>query len=155
MNFKRMTAGAMGAALAVLILVGLGVPAQAVSQRASGVPAARDGQPSIAAASPGISPPPADVWYIPNATDYACPSRYACFAVYDPTVGMYKVFLLYYCGRYTVYNWYHWGSLRNSQVGNAHVRLYDRNGWQIGPAYPPDGLAKYVDWTPVYFVRPC
>lgn len=152
MKVKRSFASTMGVVVATLILAGGSAPAQAESDVAT----VQDGGSSVAAESPTISPGPArPPRYTSSSTEYDCPREFACFAVYDPMHRAYKVFDLWACGTYALSNWLRFGSLRNSQILNAHVVLLDANRRPIGQPYPPDGLAKVVNWDPVYWIRPC
>lgn len=157
-HIKRTITGVVGVILGMLIVVGANVPAQATPDTsttptwdASVTGPARDA--SVAAVSPGISPAAFDIRYVGDPFNYSCASGRACFAVWDPTRGLYKVFDLYYCGTYHLSYWYGDGTFRNSQTGGAAVYLYDLDG-PIGPFPPASGY--YVgNWDPIWRIQPC
>ena len=126
-RIKRTITGVAGVILGMLIAVGANIPAQAAPNALS-TPA---GNANVAAVSPGISPAAERIRYVSDPFNYSCPSGRACFAVWDPNRGQYKVFNLYYCGTYYLSNWFDAGTLRNSQTGRVPVILYGQYGQEL------------------------
>ncbi|MEE6263065.1 hypothetical protein [Plantactinospora sonchi] len=150
MRRGRTIVGTVGVAVGMLLCALAGAPAQAA-------PAPPVADSTVMAASPGISPAAERVTHVGryDFADYPCPLGRACLAVWDDTVGQWKVFHLYRCGAYTLSNWYDLGAMKNNQTGSAAVRTYGSGGGPIR-TYPPNGNTIYeVDWYPVWTVRPC
>jgi hypothetical protein len=147
-----MIGGALGAALAMVLLAGATAPAQA----APGNAPAPAGAQSLGYDSPGISPPAERIRHVGLAGDYDCPTGRACFAVWDPVLLKYKVFDLYHCRLYSLSFWYGMGSFSNAQTGGAAVVLHGQNGPLPG-SYPPTGSGAYyqLNWDPVWKIKPC
>lgn len=155
MRSGRTIVGTIGVALAMLVPALVGAPAQAApaTKAASAVGAAS----SVLATSPGISPAAERVTHVGRYgfADYHCAAGRACLAVWDSTVGMWKVFDLFRCGSYRLSYWYDGGAMKNNQTGGAAVRTYGSGGGLIW-TYGPNGNGIYeVDWNPVWSVRPC
>ncbi|MGI5149995.1 hypothetical protein ACQEVC_27245 [Plantactinospora sp. CA-294935] len=139
--------------MGMLVLALAGAPAQA----ATADPTTSAADSTAFAQSPGISPAPERVTHVGryDFADYDCRLGRACLAVWDPTVGNWKVFDLYRCGTYSVSYWYDLGAMKNNQTGGAAVRTFGSGGGLLG-TYPPNGNGLYeVNWTPVWTVRPC
>lgn len=153
MSLRRAITIAISTVLGMLVLAGASGPAQA----APDVPSAPAGGLSVAAMSPGISPPAEHTYHIDYFDDYNCPLGRACMQVWDPTVGKWKIFNLFRCGTYNLSYWYGWGTMRNNQTDDAAVVLYGENGADLG-SYPPSGPPEFfyqVNWTPVWRIKPC
>ncbi|MER5700335.1 hypothetical protein ABT023_00015 [Micromonospora sp. NPDC002296] len=105
-----------------------------------------------ATANPTISPSVSTLGVAPGDT-YICPSGYFCAQVWAGLV--WKVFFLYTCQIYDVYNWTGTGYWRNNQSSGAPTPyLLGSQGIPIRvlPKSPSSGSA---DWDPVYSISPC
>jgi hypothetical protein len=140
--------------LAALTLAAVTLVAAPV-QASPGPSPAPAGEASILAVSPTISPQAESVGYVVDPWNYYCATGRACLAVWDPTTsGWYKVFDLYNCGEYRLSNWYGWGTMRNRQTGGVSVLLYGQYH-DLKGIYPVSIGTYQVDWTPIWYVRPC
>ncbi|MFI6003255.1 hypothetical protein ACIA98_23050 [Streptomyces sp. NPDC051366] len=106
-----------------------------------------------AASSPGISPG-VRTSHVPASGSYGCDSGNLCTLVWDPTTSDWKIFYLYNCNRYSVYNWNGNGWYFDNQTGNPTSYLYNQGGG-IVKSFTPGGGQQGQDWTPVYSVRNC
>ncbi|MFG3554238.1 hypothetical protein ACGGAQ_07610 [Micromonospora sp. NPDC047557] len=104
------------------------------------------------AATPTISPSVRTSTVLPGGT-YTCAYGYFCAQVWSGAV--WKIFYLYDCKIYDVYNWTGTGYWRNNQSSGAP------NPYLLGSeGIPIRVLAKSpstgsADWNPVYSVSPC
>ncbi|MEU4772808.1 hypothetical protein [Micromonospora sp. NPDC023644] len=84
---------------------------------------------------------------------YTCPYGYFCAQVWAGFV--WKVFFLYDCQIYDLYNWTGTGYWRNNQTSSApNPYLLGSSGIPIRvlAKSPSSGSA---DWDPVYSISPC
>jgi hypothetical protein len=117
---------------------------------------------SILASSPTITPtdsaPGLDFEYLAPGESATCELRTFCPAVWDPTVGKFKVFKLLRCNRYALSHWNGDGFYVNNQTGaDTRTTFYRQNGTSITSftrGTQPPALVPY-DWTPVWFIRNC
>jgi len=105
------------------------------------------------AVSPTISPS-ASYTFIPPNSDYTCGSGNLCTLVWDPTRSQWKLFYLYYCNFFTLYNWLGDGFYANNQTGGVYALFYNSSRQVIRSA-PADSIQRTIDWDPVYYVRNC
>jgi hypothetical protein len=160
---RRSTLGVIGVFLSVLLSAFAAGPVQAATDSPHAqdshtmiMPPAPEGaglsSSRVAAASPTISPS-ANYVHTTSGNPVDCDEGYLCPAVWDPSVGKYKVFFLYYCNRYSLSNWNGWGEVVNNQIGAAAF-FYGQNG-EVLDAVLPDRVAYDYDWTPVWHIRNC
>ncbi|MET8910204.1 hypothetical protein [Micromonospora sp. NPDC004551] len=104
------------------------------------------------AATPTISPSVTTKSVAPGGT-YTCSSGYFCAQVWAGSA--WKVFFLYTCQIYDIYNWTGTGYWRNNQSSGAP------NPYLLGSqGIPIHVLAKSpssgsVDWDPLWAISPC
>jgi hypothetical protein len=106
-----------------------------------------------AAVAPTISPSVATK-HEPPSTAYTCYTGDLCPVVWDPTTSSYKIFFLYNCARYSLYNWEGTGNYSDRQTSGAHSYFYGSSGNVLTSFYPPKTNVSY-NWTPVYSIRNC
>lgn len=82
------------------------------------------------------------------------PPERRCTAVWDPTRSLWKIFYLYYCHSYTLYNWLGNGFYVNNQTGGATAYFYNSSR-QVIESAPADGYQRSIDWDPVYYIKNC
>ncbi|GAA3822521.1 hypothetical protein ACFS5L_01125 [Streptomyces phyllanthi] len=163
---RRSLLGALGALVLALVAVFAAGPAQAAQTQdrdlngISGVftlPAAPEGVSarSAAAVSPGISPAAREVRYLNSNDTLYCTSGNLCNAVWDPTRSQWKVFFLYNCATYTVYNWLGTGAYYNNQTGNPTSYYYGQNWGTLWTSTPDGGARHIVNFDPVYYIKNC
>ncbi|MFB9236263.1 hypothetical protein ACFFWC_12005 [Plantactinospora siamensis] len=116
------------------------------------------GGPGGAAVSPTISPAAAQIRYTTDPFHTPCDSGNFCAMVWDPTLpfGGYKVFDLFACHQYHLYNWFagpSGGFYNNAQVDNVRVTFYDV-GQNVIRSFTATGVGTQ-DWTPVEWIRNC
>lgn len=165
-NIKRSIIGISGIFVAVVLAVFAGAPAQAatVANHTSGgtvlvTPSAPTGvQPLVAipnAVAPTISPS-VGTSHVPPSTGYNCPYGDLCAVVWDPTTGSWKVFYLYNCARYYLYNWIGTGNYYDHQTPGTVSHFYGSGGGIVKTftaTSSPTNVSQ--DWTPVYSIRNC
>ncbi|MFE6845302.1 hypothetical protein [Streptomyces sp. NPDC057686] len=120
---------------------------------APAAPADARSAPLAAASSPGISPGVTTSHVAPSGS-YTCNSGYLCTLVWDPTTSDWKMFHLYTCNRYSVYNWDGNGWYFDNQTGNPTSYLYNQGGGVV-KSFRPGGGQQGQDWTPIYSIRNC
>jgi hypothetical protein len=108
---------------------------------------------TAAAVSPTISPS-ANYFFIPPNSDYQCYSGNLCTGVWDPTRSQWKIFKLYYCNFYTLYNWLGDGFYVNNQTDGTTAYFYNSSR-QVIKSAPADHEQHPYDWDPVYYIRNC
>ncbi|MFI0453581.1 hypothetical protein [Actinomadura sp. 6N118] len=87
--------------------------------------------------------------FIPDFDTFPCAHGNACAsAIYGN--GAY-LFTFFRYASYGLSNWFGTGSAFNNQSGGAAMRLEDNNHRQLNCI--PAGKSRYVDWTPVWFIR--
>jgi hypothetical protein len=120
--------------------------------------------------SPTISPS-VTVAYIPPGHGYNCGVGNLCTFVWDPNylwvdgqggarLGVWKMFYLYVCREYALFNWLGDGYYHNNQTpaGLRGVRSYFRNMFHntIGSYITPDNTLHWpYDWDPVWYIKNC
>lgn len=117
----------------------------------------------VRAAAPAVSPwvsPSVSTTHVTDPLAFSCPSGDLCPAVWDPTTNSWKVFYLFRCARYTVHEWYDYGTVVNNQTGNPAPTgyFYGSGGTSdVEFTVPPTGPNTYwIEYfTPVYSVRNC
>ncbi|MFL6115325.1 MAG: hypothetical protein ACJ786_28850 [Catenulispora sp.] len=105
------------------------------------------------ASAPTVSPSVSTIHIAPGAS-YTCYSGDLCPVVWDYSTSSYKVFFMFNCARYTLYNWLGSGNYSDRQSSNALTIFYGAGGSYITSFYPPKTNVPY-DWTPVYYIRNC
>lgn len=108
----------------------------------------------IAAASPAISPTVSTI-YVPRGGYFECPYEYLCTSVWDPNHGMFKIFYMWHCYKYTLYNWNGWGTYKNFQTPNAITTFYGQSHNVLTSFGPVQNAQFAYDWTPVWYIRNC
>lgn len=105
-------------------------------------------------ASPAsISPGVATAVVTGSQTVPDCKTGYLCLGVTSDGGNHYKLFKLYRCGTYTLHNFLGWGEIINHQTGGAVGLLYGSRHNLLSRA--ADHTHAGVNFTPVYYVRPC
>ncbi|MEU6739678.1 hypothetical protein [Streptosporangium sandarakinum] len=105
--------------------------------------------PHYATGARGVSAPS----YLPS-----CPYQRVCVAVLDyqdDRINTWKIWDLYQCGDYSLYNWYNRGWIRNNQSGNAVAIRMNSVFTMLKPSHPVDNRWLDVDWQPAWYFRPC
>ncbi|MQM26602.1 hypothetical protein [Glycomyces albidus] len=90
--------------------------------------------------------------YLPS-----CDWQYVCVAVLeyqDLYVNKWRVWKLYHCGSYYLYDWHGRGWINNNQSGGAVVGRFDGENRWLGNTSTGGGW-KDVDWEPVYWFDTC
>ncbi|MEH1099877.1 peptidase inhibitor family I36 protein [Micromonospora sp. CPCC 205561] len=81
-----------------------------------------------------------------------CP--YTAFCLYTDTYLRGRMFVMYACGDYALFNWNGHGSVVNNQTPGTWADLLDQNRNPIhGFAYRSEAL--YVDFDPYWYAQPC
>ena len=108
------------------------------------------------AVAPSISPATEIEDAVPGGT-YTCASGNFCAGVWNPTIGKWRVFKLFNCARYSVFNWIGGGFYFDNQTGNPASKVFGQNGAQLNPPGNifPGGPQQNIDWNPVFSVRNC
>jgi hypothetical protein len=91
--------------------------------------------------------------YLPN-----CPLGYVCVAVprsQDGRTNVWRIWNLYRCGDYALYNWYGRGWIRNNQTGGATVYRMNSVYTRILPGNPPDNRWLDINWQPAWYLQTC
>ncbi|MFE0590320.1 peptidase inhibitor family I36 protein [Micromonospora echinospora] len=84
----------------------------------------------------------------------AGPCPYTALCLYtEPNTGG-RMFALYACGNYALYNWNGYGSVANNQTPGTWAYMLDQNGNAIH-AFVPPGVATYVNFDPFWYAKPC
>ncbi len=156
MNFKRTSL-----ALAVVSAATLGA-VSAAGAAAQAAPAARATvliappapERAVSAATPTISPAARQVRFVAPGQFYNCDQGNLCVTVWDPTVGLFKIFDLYQCRTYTLSNWFGAGLYWNAQTGGAVARFYD-GSWRVVVSAPVSVVDKEINWDPLWYIRNC
>ncbi|MDF4252153.1 hypothetical protein [Streptomyces sp. WMMB303] len=120
------------------------VPPAPVNKRASA---------GITATSPKISPS-AGYKYVVSAGSYTCDYGNLCTPVWDPTVGKWKVFFLYYCNTYSLSYWNGEGNYYNNQTTGTKAHFYNSSGGTYQTSTAPDPN-RPIDWDPVWKIKNC
>lgn len=112
---------------------------------------------SAATASPTMSPSAKQVRYAASMP-VSCATGNLCVVVWDwprwnsGRADAWKVFDLYYCNRYYLYDWYDGGVYYNQQTGGVTVTFYGASS--VIRSFTATGGGEQ-DWTPVYSIRNC
>ncbi|MFD1829452.1 hypothetical protein ACFSJS_07225 [Streptomyces desertarenae] len=165
MRTKRSLLGLIAASASLLAAVATTGPVQAAAPAGDGAaarvltapPAPEEaGSASTrgtAAVSPGISPS-VNTGHVPPNSDFSCSSGNLCALVWDPTRSLWKIFYLYRCDRYTLYNWLGTGYYANRQTGSPTSYFYGQSGNVIASFRPFSGT-RTQNWDPVWSIRNC
>jgi hypothetical protein len=105
--------------------------------------------PHYATGARGVSAPS----YLPS-----CPHQRVCVAVLDyqnDQINTWKIWDLYQCGDYSLYNWYSRGWIRNNQSGGAVTYRLDSNSSTLSPSHPVNNRWLDANWEPAWHIRPC
>jgi murein DD-endopeptidase MepM/ murein hydrolase activator NlpD len=103
--------------------------------------------------SPSDSAPNADFEHVSAGGSYSCPFGTLCTGVWDPSVGKWKVFKLYYCRTYALSNWLGAGFFWNNQTPGTTAFFYGQSG-NVLASFLPGGQLNY-NWDPVWFIKNC
>src|ERR1041384_767386 len=103
---------------------------------------------SQAATAPSISPATEIEDAVPGGT-YSCASGNFCAIVWNPTIGKWRVFKMFNCARYSVFNWIGGGFYFDNQTGNPATMVFGQNGAQLNPPGNifPGGGQQSIDWN--------
>ncbi|MFE7766264.1 hypothetical protein [Streptomyces sp. NPDC057438] len=160
---QRSVLGVLGALILALAAVFAAGPAQAASPSpgaatnlliAPPAPSDAQGEVSLAAASPGISPA-VNTQHVPAGGSFSCGDGNFCAAVWDPTTSDWKIFFLFACRRYSVSNWLGGGAYYNQQTGNATASIYGQSGNVLVSAPADGGILHDINWDAVWSIRNC
>ncbi|MEV0595558.1 hypothetical protein [Nonomuraea cavernae] len=104
--------------------------------------------PGFASGARGVYAPS----YLPG-----CPYQRVCVAVLDYQNGhnTWKIWNLYECGEYSLYDWHRRGWIRNNQSGSAVTYRLDSNHFPLSPSHPVNNKWVEVDWEPTWHIRTC
>lgn len=128
--------------------------AKTVTYTAPAAPASAAGATSIGpTAVPTISPS-TRVTYVPAGSDYPCSSGELCALAWDSSRGMFKVFHLYTCARYSLSGWVGQGYFANQQTNGTVARFYNSTGGTLWTSTAPSGH-QGANWDPVWSIRNC
>lgn len=104
-------------------------------------------------AVPTISPS-TRVTYVPAGSDYPCSTGELCALAWDSSRGMFAVFHLYNCARYSVSGWIGQGYFANQQTNGTVARFYDQAGGTLWTSTAPSGH-QGANWDRVWSIRNC
>ena len=104
--------------------------------------------------SPANSAPGADFELVPPGGTYSCASGTLCTGVWDPSVGEWKVFKLFFCNTYALSHWIGPGFYLDNQTGNPTSTFLDQSG-HVLRSFRPGGGQVNVNWDPVWFIKNC
>lgn len=104
-------------------------------------------------AVPTISPS-TRVTYVPAGSDYPCNTGELCALAWDSSRGMFAVFHLYNCARYSVSGWTGQGYYANQQTNGTVARFYNSAGGTLWTSTAPSGH-QGASWDPVWSIRNC
>ncbi|MFI6513258.1 hypothetical protein ACIBCT_37125 [Streptosporangium sp. NPDC050855] len=105
--------------------------------------------PHYATGARGLSAP----GYLPG-----CRSGRVCVAVLDyqdSRINTWKIWDLYLCGDYSLYDWHGRGWIRNNQTGGAITYRMNSNWQVVLPNHPVDNRWLDVDWEPAWHLTSC
>ncbi|PRY62488.1 hypothetical protein [Glycomyces artemisiae] len=91
--------------------------------------------------------------YLPS-----CEWRYVCVAVLeyqDDHVNKWRVWKIYICGSYYLYEWRGRGWVNNNQTGGAALARFDQDNVWLSPNANPGGGWKDINWEPAYWFDSC
>lgn len=165
-NLKRSVIGISSILVGMLVAVFAGAPAQAATvanHTAAGnvliAPAAPSNARQLVAIPNAVAPtisPSVNTSHVPPSTGYTCPYGDLCTVVWDPTAGSWKVFYLYNCARYTLYNWLGTGNYYDHQTPGTVSHYYGSSGNTLKTFTATSSPTNVnQDWGPVYFIRNC
>ncbi|MFR0357555.1 hypothetical protein [Streptomyces sediminimaris] len=106
-----------------------------------------------AATSPYTSPG-SSAGHVAAGASYTCEYGNLCSLAWDPTVGQWELFKMYYCNRYYLYYWNGGGAYLNNQTPGSVGHFYDVNGGNLKTIYR-DTTQRSYNWDPVYSIRNC
>jgi len=108
------------------------------------------------ATAPSISPSTAFEDVLPGGT-YTCTPGNFCAGVWNPTNGKWRVFKLFNCARYAVFNWIGTGFYWDNQTGRPQSNVFGSNGAVLNPPGNifPGNTQPSINWTPVFSIRNC
>ncbi|WP_419705825.1 hypothetical protein [Promicromonospora sp. NFX87] len=104
-------------------------------------------------AVPSISPS-TRVTYVPAGSDYPCNTGELCALAWDSSRGMFAVFHLYNCARYSVSGWTGQGYYANQQTNGTVATFYNQSGGTLWTSRAPSGH-QGAGWDPVWSIRNC
>ncbi|MFI9485590.1 hypothetical protein ACIG47_04305 [Promicromonospora sp. NPDC052451] len=108
-----------------------------------------------ALAVPTISPS-VTVSYANPGQQYGCEYGTMCAWAWDTSQNKWKIFHLYNCRTYTLYNWVGDGGWDNNQTTGTVARFYGSNGsTQVLDPSTAFERRHPESWDPVYFIRNC
>jgi len=127
--------------------------AKTVIHTAPAAPASAAGAEFGITAVPTISPS-TRVTYVPAGSDYPCNTGELCALAWDSSRGMFAVFHLYNCARYSVSGWTGQGYYANQQTNGTVARFYNQAGGTLWTSTAPSGH-QGANWDPVWSIRNC
>lgn len=164
MTIKRWILVASGILAGMLLAVFAGAPAQAATvthHNASGsmltAPPAPSGAQLLLVRPDAVTPtisPSVTTGYTSASGGYSCPYGDLCALVWDPTKSNWKIFYLYSCARYSLYNWLDTGYYFDNQTAGTVSTFYGSSGNAL-KTFTPDQKQHSYGWTPVYSIRNC
>jgi hypothetical protein len=132
-------------------------PAKTVTYTAPAAPASAAGATGGAEFGPTAVPtisPSTRVTYVPAGSDYPCNAGELCALAWDSSRGMFAVFHLYNCARYSVSGWTGQGYYANQQTNGTVARFYNSTGGTLWTSTAPSGH-QGANWDPVWSIRNC
>lgn len=143
MKLRKVTIGAVGALLALVVSFVVATPAHAAN-------------------SPSVSPTDttsqgSDTWHTTdpwNSLAGSCLTGELCIAVWDPNTGSYKAFAFEYCQTFYVSWWGGTAYIVNDQWGSPTSRFYGQFGGQL-ISFTPSTTPSTYNVNDVWSLRPC
>ncbi|MEU4388731.1 hypothetical protein [Promicromonospora sp. NPDC023805] len=129
------------------------VTAKTVTHTAPAAPASAADAEFGVTAVPTISPS-TRVTYVPAGSDYPCSTGELCALAWDSSRGMFAVFHLYNCARYSVSGWVGQGYFANQQTNGTVARFYNQAGGTLWTSTAPSGH-QGANWDRVWSIRNC
>jgi hypothetical protein len=111
---------------------------------------------ALFATAPSISPS-TDFEDVVPGQPYTCALGTFCAGVSNPVNGKWRVFKLFTCRRYRVFDWIGAGFYWDHQTGHPQSNVFGSNGAVLNPPgniFPSD-TQPFIDWTPVFSIRNC
>jgi hypothetical protein len=85
---------------------------------------------------------------------FTCETGNLCTWVWDPTTGDFKVFFLYNCATYHLYNWYGDGGFKDNQYGNP-ISTFWGQYWNKIRTFTPSPAQLTQNWNDVWHITNC
>ncbi|MFE9188194.1 peptidase inhibitor family I36 protein [Micromonospora sp. NPDC007208] len=82
----------------------------------------------------------------------SCPYTALCLYTEGDFRG--RMFVIYACGNYALFNWNGWGSVYNNQTPSYWAYLLDQNGNEAHGFVDGAG-ASWVEFDPYWYAKPC